>query len=253
MEHSQVNQELLNQYIKLFASFGYKAEYVNNNYVISNEVVSIAGPSANTLWTCREVLCKGEYNFEQEEDYIFIDIGFNIGSVSVLKAQDEKCKKIYAFEPFKETYEIGMKNVHNNKNAEKIEVYNFGLAAHDHVAVINYNSERPGAMSSIKNVFSIGEKTEIELKKANKILAPLLEKHSEKVILKIDCEGSEFEIFELFNTVKFLNKIDMVLMEWHFKSPQRLIEILKNNNFTVFCETMEYNELGSIKAIKINN
>jgi hypothetical protein len=48
--------------------------------------------------------------------------------------------------------------------------------------------------------------------------------------LKIDCEGSEFEIFNSFGN--YLPKqIKGVLMEWHFKEPLDIIDLLLKNSF----------------------
>ena len=53
------------------------------------------------------------------------------------------------------------------------------------------------------------------------------------MIVKCDCEGAEFEIFERLSEEKIVGKIDIVLMEFHFEKPDRLINILTENGFVV--------------------
>ncbi len=60
----------------------------------------------------------------------------------------------------------------------------------------------------------------------------ILEENKNKhIIVKCDCEGAEFEIFERLNEEQLIGKIDIVLMEFHFEKPDKLINILTENGF----------------------
>ena len=74
----------------------------------------------------------------------------------------------------------------------------------------------------------------VTVKDAAKILAPIFEDNkNNRIIIKCDCEGAEFEILERLDEENLIVKIDAVLMEYHFKSPERLVKILADNGFAV--------------------
>lgn len=57
---------------------------------------------------------------------------------------------------------------------------------------------------------------EIEIKDAGEFLKPIFDKHKEDcIVLKIDCEGSEYDILESINKHNLLNNVSAVLLEWH--------------------------------------
>ena len=57
------------------------------------------------------------------------------------------------------------------------------------------------------------------------------ENKNKHVIVKCDCEGAEFEIFERLDEENIFSRIDVVMMEYHFGKPDRLINILTENDF----------------------
>ena len=79
-----------------------------------------------------------------------------------------------------------------------------------------------------------------------------MEKNITKIdFLKMDCEGSEYRIFENFST-DFLGIIDKIVMEYHFNTDGRLIKIiekLENNGFTVKVQDIN-SEVGIMIAFK---
>jgi hypothetical protein len=79
-----------------------------------------------------------------------------------------------------------------------------------------------------------------------------LEKNISKInFLKIDCEGSEYGIFENFSE-DFLKIIDKIIMEYHLNTDGRLvkmIEKLQNNGFTVKVPDVN-SEIGILVAFK---
>lgn len=174
------------------------------------------------------------YNFDNinfKEGDIVIDIGANIGMVSIFLAKKFPFLKIYSFEPSIENYKNFMKNIelnnipdgiiypHNlavtkdNRNIDMIIPIEFpvGGASHEirdfdshiwHNYCLNIQS------ISIDNIF---KKYNIEKCK----------------LLKIDCEGSEFEI--LYNTSPDnLKKCEYMRGEFHGTEKQ-------NNDLFLHC------------------
>ena len=72
-----------------------------------------------------------------------------------------------------------------------------------------------------------------------------------QIMIKMDCEGGEFEILERLSEQKeLLQKINVLAIEWHFKGPEKLINILKQSAFKIL-ETHRIDDtVGMIYAFK---
>lgn len=248
----EVKHDMIDDYKNSFEKNGYHVVRENGKIKIWNDIITIEGEADNTLWTAEGVFCTDEYNFDMNEKYVMFDIGFNLGMTSLHKAQDKNCVKIYAFEPFVPTYKLAMRNMELNKKlAKKITAFNYGLGDKDETIDVNYNHDRPGAMSSVKNVFSECDDVEqIHIKNASKILGPLFAKHKENIFLKIDCEGAEKQILPDLEKSGLIKKVDVIVMEWHFEEPTELVDLLLRNNFIVFRLNSIPYELGMIRAYR---
>ena len=248
----EVKHDMVDDYKGIFNKINYNLARENGKIKIWNDDLIIEGEADNTLWTAASVFYNDEYHFDMNEKYIMFDIGFNLGMTSLHKAQDKNCVKIYAFEPFVPTYKLAMRNMELNKKlAKKITAFNYGLGDKDETIDVNYNHDRPGAMSSVKNVFSECDDVEqIHIKNASEILRPLFAKHKENIFLKIDCEGAEKQILPDLEKSGLIKKVDVIVMEWHFEEPTELVDLLLRNNFIVFRLNTVADELGMIRAYR---
>lgn len=245
-------QDIIIGYRGMYQPCGYEIYRDNNLINIKGNNLYITGIADNTIWTGCDVLCKEEYNFSLNEPHIMFDIGFNLGFTSLYFAKYDNIKKIYGYESFKPTFDLGKNNIEQNFcYSKKIELFNYGLSDDDKTLEIKYNPDLPGAMSSVKNIFEDALQVEvIQIKNVSTIFEPIMAKHKEKVFLKIDCEGAEKEIIPALDKSGLLQKISVLIMEWHFESPQYLIDILEKNGFIVFCNHSTPNKLGMIRAFK---
>jgi hypothetical protein len=72
----------------------------------------------------------------------------------------------------------------------------------------------------------------VMIKDAAKEISSILEENEGKhVIVKCDCEGAEFEIFERLNEKNVISRLDVIIMEYHFEKPDMLINIFTENGF----------------------
>lgn len=191
---------------------------------------------------------------------IVIDIGMNIGGASVFFAMMDNVKKVYGFEPFKETYEQAVYNLSINKEAgEKVVHYNFGLSDKDETKSVLFSINQSGSMSTVGDedylqYVDVDKKqmsTErISLKPAAEVLSGIIEKENgKKIIIKMDCEGSEYEILDSLDAKGLLDKIDYILLEWHYRGEERILDILRKYNFVSFSK-YHCGFLGLINAAK---
>jgi FkbM family methyltransferase len=192
----------------------------------------------NPLFLVIEVFVRSEYNLSLKKESILIDIGMNRGAASLLFATKGNIKKIYAYEPFKPTFKTAERNLKlNPKLSEKIIPFNFGLGKSDRTLELPYAANSAVGMSTTYNVCKnkkdITKEVVVIKDAAKEVNSILQENRSKHIIIKCDCEGAEFEIFERLNEENIIGRIDVVLMEYHFEKPDKLIDILTENNFAV--------------------
>lgn len=153
-------------------------------------------------------------NFKQGD--VVIDIGANVGMVSLLLAKKYPFLKIYAFEPVKDPYESFKSNIKlNNISDGTIIAYNMAVTKDGRDICISYDP----CVSGSSNMFNFSNNN-ILRKKISHVKSITLDEifrlHNinEVKLLKIDCEGAEYEI--LYNTCyENLNKILHLRGEFH--------------------------------------
>jgi FkbM family methyltransferase len=218
--------------------------------------LDISDAPDHPLYLIKEVFVKTEYNLNLGKESILIDIGMNRAAVSLLFAAKENVKRVYAYEPFKPTFEMAKKNLALNPQlSEKINAFNFGLGKADITLELPYMANATGGMSTTHDVCK-GEKNirkeTVVIKDAAKEITSVLEENKNRyIVVKCDCEGAEFEIFERLNEEKVVGRIDVVMMEYHFEKPDRLVNILTKNGFAVQARPgSSKSKTGYIYAVK---
>ncbi|TXJ44180.1 FkbM family methyltransferase [Brachyspira aalborgi] len=199
-------------------------KYLNENYIytvnIDNNLFhfqdSILSESVNMI---AHELNNNEYDFniDFKEGDIVIDIGANVGMVSILLAKKFPFLKIYSFEPLKENYDNFIKNIElNNIPKGVITAENKAVTKDGRLITMSINSANKGG-SSTTDVISINS---IMTKENSQVESITLEEIFKKYninklkLLKIDCEGSEYEI--LYNAdTNLLKNIENLRGEFH--------------------------------------
>ena len=186
----------------------------------------------------KEVFLKEVYAVHFIDDAVLIDIGLNRGIASLFFATYPNIKRIYAFEPFKPTFRLAKRNLELNPQlSQKIHAFNVGLGRAEVTLELPYMASATGGMSTTLDVCT-GEKNTtnetVAVKDAAKEIAQILEKNkTEHIIVKCDCEGAEYEIFERLNEEKLIGEIDVILMEYHRNGPDELLDMITKNGFVV--------------------
>jgi FkbM family methyltransferase len=199
--------------------------------------IDISHAADYPLYMIKEVFFKNEYNLNLKKDAILIDIGMNRGALSLRFASYDNIKKIYSYEPFKPTFDQAKKNLElNPRLSQKIQAFNIGLGKADVTLELPYLDTASGAMSTTYDVCKDAntKKETVVVKDAAKEIYPILRGNQDKyIIVKCDCEGAEFDIFERLNEEKIVGQLDVVMMEYHVQKPDRLVDILTQNGFVV--------------------
>ena len=197
-----------------------------------------------------EVFVSNNYNIHlPKRDSIVIDVGMNVGIVSLYFARYEWVSKVYSFEPFPDTYQQALENFELNDKFIKDKIYpqNIALSNKNEEMEISVNAEESGW----RNIFSrkeVEKQVKIVIRDAASEIEKILkENQGKQIILKIDVEGSEFDIFESLAHIDMLRNVDAVMMEYH-REPEILCKRLSACGFKYF--VIGEKTLGMIYAVK---
>jgi FkbM family methyltransferase len=149
-------------------------------------------------------------NFEEGD--IVIDVGANIGFISIYIAKRFPFLKILAFEPLPENFENLLRNIQVN-HVHNIRAINKAITRDGRQLemIVNYTNNSGGGTACLRDMRLPGH----TYRTVNSVTLDdvFREEGIEKCkLLKIDCEGSEHEI--LMNT-KVLNRVEYLSGEFH--------------------------------------
>lgn len=206
-----------------------------------------------------EVLIDKCYDLYIPSKAVVFDVGMNVGITTIYFAQKLNVTKIYGFEPVFETFSDAKRNIDLNVAAkQKSIMFNFGLGSINEIQRFHFDPNFKGSVGKVDsiNIDRSSDKTKIikvNIANATETLSPLLEKHKgELKILKLDCEGGEFDIIKDLSDTKLIRSFDVLIIEWHQQNPISIINSLLDNYF-VIREQSDSNALGMIYAFNLHH
>lgn len=185
-----------------------------------------------------------------EEGDIVVDIGFNYGIFS-LGALYKGASRIYGFEPNQKIFNL-INEIY--PQTDKVKIYN--LAVSDKDEILNFNEGHNTLASSI--VGNVDDfKTSYKVNCVNFYNFIINYKIDRIDFLKVDCEGTEYQIFDCIPDT-FFSTIKKIHVEFHFNNGpevQNLIGKLERCGFDWQYEDgkNEKSNVGLIFAKKIKN
>lgn len=140
-----------------------------------------------------------------------IDIGANIGGYSVFAATTSRNTKVYAYEPMPKSYKLLLENIQINRLENNIIPFNLGGSSTKERRRLFLSTGGSPFHSLYTNEQNKGY-VEIECLSLQDIFDD--NRIEQCDILKMDCEGAEYEIF-YHTPVEYLKKIKEIRMEYH--------------------------------------
>lgn len=225
--------------------------------------------SIDELNNAREVLVNHTYHYfvNNGRRDLVLDVGLNVGAASLYFLQNENIEKVYAYEPFKETYLAARDNLQGYlQNKEKIEIFQYGISNVNDTRLVGFNRNMTCGQSTISDVReevyrryrAMGlveagdeEKEMIEVRDAAEVFLPIIQNHPDcNIILKLDCEGEEYGIIERLFQKGILSRITFIMMEWHYRGKDSILKYLKEAGFSYWCSNKS-EDMGLIYGCKI--
>ncbi len=169
-------------------------------------------------------ICGGDYDDIPVYEKTVIDIGSNIGDSSIFFSL-RGAKQVIGFEPFPKNYNLSIQNVNENNLSQKILTNLAGCSSKNTTITIDphFNSTAGTRLAN----FSKGVKVPIFT------LDEIIKKFQvpKNSILKIDCEGCEYDII-YESSPETLKHFSYMKIEYHY-GYKNLEKKLRNSGFQV--------------------
>ena len=170
------------------------------------------------------VFCRRDYGKIKKGSFV-VDVGANIGVFTIYSLM-KGAKQVEAFEPCEETFNVLKENIKFNKFDSRVKIHN--------LAVSDFSNKEVFVPKKSSPYNKIHKQNYLE-KEMNKVKTINLEealRSSAKIdLIKVDCEGAEFEIFSSFST-NFINKVDEIRMELH-GSLEKFLSCFQSKSFKI--------------------
>jgi FkbM family methyltransferase len=207
-----------------------------------------------------EVFVFNEYNFHSSRECVVVDIGMNVGLTSLFMASIPTVRVVHSFEPYKVPYQRALENFGLNPSlSPKIKPYRCGLGARNERLTV-FSQEDFTIGTSIKGLAS-GRSEEIDIHDASVELRKIVKDakcRNLDVVVKMDCEGSEFPILDVLDREDLIKEVRIFLIEWHKwwsadRTQKDIVTYLTKNDFNVFDRTVASLISGQLYAVRTSN
>lgn len=225
-----------------YVTQGFKFQYYNDH----NSIIFIyRGKELRFCNVCDngsigDVFVHNELENLSVENKKVLDIGANIGDSSIFFALNG-AKEVIAIEPFPASFETLVKNIDENGFQDLITPRNYAVSC------------QRGSISlsrSILNSVSTMAKDQFEGESIKTLtVKDIVEEFSlSSFVLKIDCEGCEYEVIESIEGLLWKEILE-IFIEYHDTS-RNIPSILRKNGFDVNVKA-KGEKIGLIHGIKI--
>lgn len=229
------------------------------NFVYNNNEYSIITTSDPSTDGCiREIVINNEYKLDRfinMTSAVFVDIGTNCGIATIILAKQNPNSKVFSFEPDKTVFEFLSTNIKlnnltnvilNNKAVSKTGIKTITLCANNVCSGAN-------TTCSDENTFIrvFGDKINsyyVDCISLDKIIENYNITSIE--LLKIDCEGAEYEI--LYGSTHFQNNVvKNIVGEFHNMYYNTRVDSSANNGQELINYCAKYTNIVNLSVLNI--
>ncbi len=204
--------------------------------------VSVSVETTEELFILEEIYLEDAYRFELQGSLLIFDIGMNAGYTALYFASKHQNAIISAYELVPSTYNVALNNIQSNHHlGSRITPHCYGLSNSNRTIDIEYSEKWRGSVGvfgmpeSLKNDAAISIESGILRDAAEEIRSVKSKFPQRKIVLKVDCEGSEYSILGHLEEAELLQSVDMIMIECHKRAkdhdPNQLRNSLSNLGF----------------------
>ena len=191
-----------------------RASYELVEFVINGKSIIFYG------WLQGDMLAISDYVRFDVKGKRVLDVGANVGGTAVYFAL-RGAREVVAFEPYPFPYQFALRNVEAN-GLRNVRVINAGISGSDSAVRVT-----GGETTSSDDLKPSDEPDAVEVPIYS--LDRVLEEYGPFDVLKMDCEGCEYDA--ILNSRK-IGELRQIQMEYHY-GPEKLVEALRKAGFEV--------------------
>lgn len=165
-----------------------KIIFTDNSFLLVRK--GMAGATGNIYMGLHEFEDMGFLLHFLRSDDLFLDIGANIGSYTIL-ASSEIGSRTFSFEPVPETFSALKNNVSINNSQSKVSLFNVGVGARNGKLFFTSKNDSINHVVIDPAKYLPDQIIEVPIISIDEILS---DKNSIPVLVKIDVEGFETEV-----------------------------------------------------------
>ncbi len=229
----------------------------NGDHIVLNGIRVLAKPRFNgRYWdfgfarfirfrdVVLEEFIKQPYSLADYRERVVLDVGAYVGDSSIYFAL-RGAKNVYALEPHPIAYQEMVENIRLNGMEDKIIPINAALASKPGIVRINVDIEQ-----TTGTLYKPQDFTEGVYKVNAMTLEQLINNYNIKPdILKMDCEGCEFDI--VINDQEHIKLFKELIIEYHEDEKHHLIDILNILREEYNCRVIKEKEsVGIMYCVK---
>ena len=186
-------------------------------------------PFPHGVWELTETFINEAYGCFNLKNGTVVDVGAFIGDTAAYFAL-KGAKKILAFEAAPPIFKIAQENIKMNKLQNTVEIRNNAVNGREGEIKLSFYNSQPGSSSIIFQDYHALRSTNYQVKTIT--LNQIMKEVSYVDLLKIDCEGAEYQILPRASKEGNLKNISNIIMEIH-GPPRQILDVLKANQFEI--------------------
>jgi len=202
-------------------------------------------PFPHGIWELTDTFLGEDYAGFNVKDGVVIDVGAFIGETAIYFAT-KGAKKVIAFEPAPTLFRLAQQNVKINNLQNIIQMRNEAIWGTECEKKFRFATSQPGS-SSIVILNKKRQYIEYEVKTTT--LNQVIKEEGIIDLLKMDCEGAEYQILPFLQKDGDLRNITNIILEVH-GPPQEILNILRASQFKITRQEAYHNGAFLVSASK---
>ena len=198
--------------------------------------ISVNVETTEELFILEEIFLDDTYRFELQGPLLIFDIGMNAGYAALYFASQHQDAIVSAYELVPSTYDAAIKNIQSNDHLSSRIIPNcYGLSNINRTIDIEYSEKWRGSVGvfgipkSLKNDDVIRFESGKLQDAAEEFRLVVSKFPNRRIVLKVDCEGSEYSILRHLEEAGLLQSADMIMIECHKRAKGHDPNTLRNS------------------------